>query len=71
MLLNVIVAVPEEKLRERVLRILQKMDVVTSVLTESRNLWQHIGSKACDVLLLSRTFLPEDIPEEIHTIKEF
>ena len=41
MLLNVIVAVKDEKLRSRLLRALNKKDILTNVVTEEKNLWKH------------------------------
>ena len=69
MLLNVIVAVEDEKLRGRILRALNTKNVVANVITEERNLWKHVGRKACDVIILSHTLFPGTIADEIQTIK--
>jgi len=70
MLLNSIVAVRDEKLRRRLLRALDRRDVLVNVVDAESNLWKDVSTRACDVIILSQGMFPKATIEEIQAIKD-
>jgi two-component system, NtrC family, response regulator AtoC len=70
MLLRVILAIREPALRKRIGRLLPKDDALIETVDTRKLLWERTVRKSCDLVVASRSIIPEPDPEKIRLLHE-
>ncbi len=70
MLLRVILAIKEAGLRKRLRGLVPSADVLVDTVETRAMLWEHMVRKSCDLVLASRSVIPDPDPEKIRILHE-
>ncbi len=70
MLLRVLVAVKSEPLQVRLVRLLERADVLVQAIGRRKDLWTEVSRESCDLLVVSRPLLPDPPFDLIGSIRK-